>query len=48
MMFGDYSRYNLQNEPNWAKPILEANAGLKFQKQKYLDRCRRSPFSHWF
>lgn len=36
MMFGDYSRYNLQNEPNWAKPILEANAGFKISKTKNI------------
>ena len=36
LMAGDYSRYNLSAEPNWAKPILEANVGVKLSNKKNL------------
>lgn len=29
LMAGNYVRYNLSAEPNWAKPLLEANVGFK-------------------
>jgi hypothetical protein len=28
-MTGNYAKYNLSAEPNWAKPLLEANIGYK-------------------
>ena len=27
LMTGNYAMYNLSTEPNWAKPLLEANVG---------------------
>jgi hypothetical protein len=34
LMTGNYAMYNLSAEPNWAKPLLEANLGYKpFKKQ---------------
>ena len=33
LMTGNYAMYNLSAEPNWAKPLLEANTGLKPFKQ---------------
>lgn len=36
LMVGDYSRYNLSSEPNWAKPILEANVGIKLSNKKNI------------
>ncbi len=29
LMTGNYAKYNLSAEPNWAKPLLEANIGYK-------------------
>jgi len=29
LMMGNYAMYNLSAEPNWAKPLLEANVGYK-------------------
>ena len=29
LMLGNYAKYNLSAEPNWAKPLLEANVGYK-------------------
>lgn len=34
LMTGNYAMYNLSAEPNWAKPILEANIGYKPLKQQ--------------
>jgi hypothetical protein len=36
LMAGDYSTYNLSAEPNWAKPILEANLGVKMSSTKNI------------
>jgi hypothetical protein len=33
LMTGNYAKYNLSAEPNWAKLLLEANAGFKPFKQ---------------
>jgi len=33
LMTGNYAMYNLSVEPNWAKPLLEANMGYKPFKQ---------------
>lgn len=33
LMTGNYAMYNLSAEPNWAKPLLEANMGYKLFKQ---------------
>lgn len=33
LMTGNYAMYNLSAEPNWAKPLLEANMGYKPFKQ---------------
>ncbi len=33
LMTGNYAKYNLSAEPNWAKPLLEANLGYKPFKQ---------------
>jgi hypothetical protein len=36
LMTGIYTMYNLSPEPNWAKPILEANIGYKpFEKHNF-------------
>lgn len=36
LMTGNYAMYNLSAEPNWAKPLLEANVGFKpFRKQSF-------------
>lgn len=34
LMLGDYSKFNLSNETNFAKKILEANVGVKLSKNK--------------
>ena len=34
LMTGNYAMYNLSAEPNWAKPLLEANVGFKLLKDK--------------
>ena len=34
LMTGNYAMYNLSAEPNWAKPIFEANVGIKLLKYK--------------
>jgi hypothetical protein len=34
LMTGNYAMYNLSAEPNWAKPIFEANVGVKLLKYK--------------
>jgi hypothetical protein len=35
-MTGNYAMYNLSSEPNWAKPLLEANVGYKpFEKHDF-------------
>ena len=36
LMTGNYSMYNLSPEPNWAKPLLEANIGYKIAKQQNI------------
>ncbi len=36
LMTGNYAMYNLSTEPNWAKPILEANIGYKPFKQHHF------------
>jgi len=36
LMTGNYAMYNLSAEPNWAKPLLEANLGYKPFKQQYI------------
>jgi hypothetical protein len=36
IMAGNYVSYNLSNEPNWARPIFEANIGYKIFKQHNL------------
>jgi hypothetical protein len=36
LMTGNYAMYNLSAEPNWAKPIFEANVGVKLFKDKDL------------
>lgn len=36
LMTGNYAMYNLSAEPNWAKPIFEANVGVKLLKDKDL------------
>jgi hypothetical protein len=33
-MTGNYAMYNLSTEPNWAKPIFEANVGVKLIEDK--------------
>lgn len=36
LMTGNYAMYNLSTEPNWAKPLLEANVGYKpFEKHDF-------------
>lgn len=36
LMTGNYAMYNLSSEPNWAKPLLEANVGYKpFEKHNF-------------
>ena len=36
LMMGNYAMYNLSAEPNWAKPLLEANLGYKpFEKYDF-------------
>jgi hypothetical protein len=35
-MTGNYAMYNLSPEPNWAKPLLEANIGYKIAKQQNI------------
>ena len=36
LMTGNYAMYNLSSEPNWAKPLLEANVGYKpFEKHDF-------------
>jgi len=39
IMTGNYAMYNLSAEPNWAKPIFEANVGVKLigDKDLWLD-----------
>ena len=34
LMAGNYPRYNLSNEPSWARLIYEANAGIKIVKNR--------------
>ena len=36
LMTGNYAMYNLSAEPNWAKPLLEANIGYKIAKQQNI------------
>lgn len=36
LMVGDYAKYNLSAEPNWAKPLFEANVGYKPFKQQNI------------
>lgn len=36
LMTGNYAMYNLSAEPNWAKPLLEANIGFKITKQHHI------------
>jgi hypothetical protein len=36
LMTGNYAMYNLSPEPNWAKPLLEANIGYKIAKQQNI------------
>jgi hypothetical protein len=36
LMTGNYAMYNLSAEPNWAKPLLEANMGYKPFKQHHI------------
>jgi hypothetical protein len=36
IMTGNYAMYNLSAEPNWAKPIFEANVGVKLIEDKDL------------
>lgn len=36
LMVGNYAKYNLETEPMWAKPIYEANAGVKLSKNNDL------------
>lgn len=36
LMLGNYARYNLNSEPNWAKFIYEANLGIKLSKKNNL------------
>jgi hypothetical protein len=36
LMTGNYAMYNLSAEPNWAKPLLEANIGYKISKQQNI------------
>lgn len=36
LMTGNYAMYNLSAEPNWAKPLLEANIGYKLFKQQNM------------
>jgi hypothetical protein len=35
-MVGDYSKYNLSAEPQWAKPIYEANVGVRVSKKNNI------------
>lgn len=36
LMLGNYAKYNLSAEPNWAKPLLEANVGYKpFEQHEF-------------
>jgi Putative beta-barrel porin-2, OmpL-like. bbp2 len=39
LMVGNYATYNLSGEPQWAKPLMEANLGMRLltQKQLWLD-----------
>ena len=39
LMTGNYAMYNLSAEPNWAKPIFEANVGVKLigDKDVWID-----------
>ncbi|HLO44429.1 MAG TPA: porin [Leadbetterella sp.] len=36
LMAGNYPRYNLSNEPSWARIIYEANAGIKIVKNRNI------------
>jgi hypothetical protein len=36
LMAGNYARYNLSGEPNWAKFIYEANVGLRLSKKQNI------------
>jgi len=36
LMVGNYSRYNLSSEPNWAQFIYEANIGFKVSKKQNI------------
>jgi hypothetical protein len=36
LMAGNYAQYNLRSEPDWAKFIYEANAGIKISKKKNI------------
>ena len=36
LMTGDYSRFNLAAEPNWAKPLNEAFLGFKLSKKRSI------------
>lgn len=36
LMTGNYVMYNLSAEPNWAKPLLEANVGFKLSQKHNL------------
>ena len=36
LMTGNYATYNLSSEPNWARPIFEANLGFKLLRKHQL------------
>lgn len=36
LMAGDYARYNLNSEPQWARYLYEANIGIKLNRNKNL------------
>jgi Putative beta-barrel porin-2, OmpL-like. bbp2 len=36
LMAGNYANYNLSAEPDWARPLLEANAGFKLSAKEEL------------
>ncbi len=36
LMMGNYVTYNLSSEPRWAKPLMEANFGMKLLPKKEL------------
>lgn len=36
LMTGDYSKYNLASEPDWAKPLNEAYLGLRLSKRQNI------------